>query len=240
MRAAMIGAGVLGASTAYHLARAGTQVTVIEAARDGRTTAAGAGIICPWVFGVEDAAFYKLYAAGGDYYGALVPALAELGEIELGFHCSGALVVSPDPTDLAFIERFVRQRQAEAPEMGAISRLTPPEARALFPPLREDFGAVHVAGGARVDGSRLAAALLRVSRPPIDWDTSQADGLRQRGDTWTRAGMLERGRAPRSDPKGLAQRRPAAAAGCRVSARRRRCCDCCGARTWNWYRGRSV
>ncbi len=43
MRTMVIGAGVLGASAAYHLARAGAQVTVIDACLDGRATAAGAG-----------------------------------------------------------------------------------------------------------------------------------------------------------------------------------------------------
>ncbi|HTC10760.1 MAG TPA: FAD-dependent oxidoreductase [Acetobacteraceae bacterium] len=164
MRAIVVGAGVLGASAAYHLARAGAQVIVIDAARDGRATAAGAGLICPWVSGVDDAVFYALYADGGRYYTDLVPALAELGETDLGFRRSGALVVSADAAELACIERFARQRQADAPEMGAISRLAPREARALFPPLRQEYGAVHVAGGARVDGRRLAAALLRAAQ----------------------------------------------------------------------------
>ena len=69
MRIVIIGAGVLGASAAFHLARPGphvtgphvtgphvigAHVTVIDAHLDGRATAAGAGIICPWVSGVED------------------------------------------------------------------------------------------------------------------------------------------------------------------------------------------
>lgn len=164
MRVIVVGTGVLGASTAFHLARAGADVVAIDAARDGRATAAGAGIICPWVSGVEDAAFQALYAGGGRYYIDLIPALAELGEIDLGFRRSGALVVSGDAAELGFVERFARQRQVDAPEMGAVTRLAPREARALFPPLREDFGAVHVAGGARVDGRLLTAGLLAAAR----------------------------------------------------------------------------
>jgi D-amino-acid dehydrogenase len=34
----------------------------------------------------------------------------------------------------------------------------------VFPPLRQGLGGVHVAGGARVDGRRLAAALLRAAQ----------------------------------------------------------------------------
>jgi D-amino-acid dehydrogenase len=164
MRTIVIGAGVLGASAAYHLARAGAQVTVIDACLDGRATAAGAGIICPWVSGVDDPVFYRLYTEGARYYAELVPALAEAGQHDLGFRRTGAMVVSADPSDLGFIERIARERQAAAPEMGAISRLTPREARSLFPPLRAELGAVHVAGGARVDGRRLAAALVRAAQ----------------------------------------------------------------------------
>jgi len=164
MRAVVIGAGVLGASTAYHLARTGAQVTVLDQQLDGRATAAGAGIICPWVSGVDDPVFYRLYTESARYYGDLVPALAEIGEHDLGFRRVGGMMVSASGVDLLHIERVVRGRQAAAPEMGAVSRLTPREARALFPPLHADLGAVHVAGGARVDGRRLGAALLRAAR----------------------------------------------------------------------------
>ena len=51
MRIVIIGAGVLGASTAFHLAGMGARVTVVDANLEGRATAAGAGIICPWVSG---------------------------------------------------------------------------------------------------------------------------------------------------------------------------------------------
>ena len=54
MHIVVVGAGILGASVAYHLARYGAQVTIVDQAHPGRATAAGAGIICPWVSGVDD------------------------------------------------------------------------------------------------------------------------------------------------------------------------------------------
>jgi D-amino-acid dehydrogenase len=48
--------------------------------------------------------------------------------------------------------------------MGAISQLSPQQASELFPPLRRDFAAVHIAGGGRVDGRLMAAGLLRAAR----------------------------------------------------------------------------
>ena len=161
MRTIIIGAGVLGASAAFHLARTGAQVTVIDAHLDGRATAAGAGIICPWVSATEDPSFYRLYCAGGEYYPDLIAALAEAGATDLGYRQAGAMLVSDDQEELAWLERMARQRAAAM--MGRITRLAAPEARALFPPLHNALGAVHIAGGARVDGRRLAASLLQAA-----------------------------------------------------------------------------
>jgi len=162
MRIVIIGAGVLGASAAFHLVRTGAaEVTIIDAHLDGRATAAGAGIICPWVSRVEDAAFYRLYTAGGEYYPDLIAALSEAGETDLGYRRAGAMLVSRDHRELDWIERSARQRAV--PAIGEVTRLSPQQAQALFPPLRPGLGAVHVAGGARVDGRRLAAALLRAA-----------------------------------------------------------------------------
>jgi D-amino-acid dehydrogenase len=161
MRIVIVGAGVLGASAAFHLSRTGAAVTVVDAHLDGRATAAGAGIICPWVSGVEDPVFYRLYAGGGEYYPDLIAALAEAGETDIGYRRAGAMLVSADPRELSWMARSARQRGS--PAIGEVSRLSPAEARALFPPLLPGLGGVHVAGGARVDGRRLAAALVRAA-----------------------------------------------------------------------------
>ena len=72
-----------------------------------------------------------------------------------------------------------------------------------------------------------------IPRIMVDWDTSQADDFRTRRGPWTiKRTVLERGRAPRSDRKSLAQRRSAAGAGCRDSARRPQCSGYCVARIW--------
>lgn len=163
MRTVVVGAGVLGASTAYHLAHAGVKVVVVDAGLDGRATAAGAGIICPWVSGVADETFYRLYAAGGEYYPDLIARCDLAGQTDLGFRRAGAMLVSGDAEELDWLERRARRRQAQAPAMGEVTRLSAQDARVLFPPLRQDFGGVHVAGGARVDGRLLAAALLRAA-----------------------------------------------------------------------------
>jgi D-amino-acid dehydrogenase len=163
MKVVVVGAGILGASTAYHLAREGCEVTLVDRADEGRATAAGAGIVCPWGSPTEDAPSYALLAGGARYYPRLVAMLAEDGEADLGYAQVGGLYVPADAGELASVERRARARAANAPEAGRIERLSSADARSLFPPLRPDQSALFVSGGARVDGRRVAAALRRAA-----------------------------------------------------------------------------
>jgi D-amino-acid dehydrogenase len=164
MRVAVIGGGVLGASTALHLARAGAEVVLIDAAHDGRATAAGAGIVCPWVSGADDGPLYRIYAAGARYYPELVALVGARGAHDLGYARVGGLCVSDDAAEQDFIADYVGARAANDPEAGDVRRLSATAARAMFPPLRAGLAGVLVTGGARVDGRRLTAALLRVAQ----------------------------------------------------------------------------
>jgi len=163
MRIAVVGAGILGASTAYHLAAAGAEVFLVDSSAQGRATAAGAGIICPWASLSDDAEWYELACAGARYYPDLISQLAEAGETDVRYRKTGALS-APGDERIDLVERRFRERAAGAPEAGIISRLDPQEARALFPPLARERAALHIEGGARVDGAALAAALSRAAR----------------------------------------------------------------------------
>jgi D-amino-acid dehydrogenase len=162
MKAVVIGAGILGASTAYHLAREGCAVTVIDRADEGRATAAGAGIICPWGSAREDRASFALLAAGARYYPDFAAMLAADGEPDVGYAAVGGLYVPVAEGELDAVERRARARSKAWP-VGTVERLTPAEARALFPPLRSNQPALWVSGGARVDGRRLALGLQRAA-----------------------------------------------------------------------------
>ncbi len=164
IRIIVVGGGILGASVAFHAARAGADVVVVDAAHEGRATAAGAGIVCPWAADVDEAGKYRLATAGARHYPALIRALAEAGEPDTGYKRVGALVVSRSGRELDAIEREVRLHAADAPEAGEIARLSPEQARALFPPLRRELGAVRIGGGARVDGRLLCGALCRAAQ----------------------------------------------------------------------------
>lgn len=178
---AVIGAGVLGASAAYHLASAGAEVVVADDGHRGRATAAGAGIICPWASQAREPAWHRIAERSARYYPALIGALAELGAPETGYARSGALCVGTDPAGLDRTEAFVRAGAAEA---GALTRLSPAEARRLFPPLHPSLAALRIEGAARVDGRRLADALRAgAERHGARFETAPA-GL------WVRDGRL--------------------------------------------------
>lgn len=163
MRIIVLGAGIFGASAAYHLARAGAAVTILDEDHQGRATAAGAGIINPWSSAVENEAWYRIANASARHYPELIAQLAEDGETDTSYGRVGALCAPDDPAVLEATEARARARAATAPEAGAITRLSPAEARALFPPLREGVPALFVEGAARVDGRKLAHAMRRAA-----------------------------------------------------------------------------
>ncbi len=164
MRLVVAGSGIVGSACAYVAAGLGAQVTLIDAARPGQATAAGAGIICPWTAGLDDPAGYAFGCAAARAYPALVAELAGLGEADISYRQVGALVVADDDDQLEQARAGLEARYAGHPEMGHIQVLTGAGARDLFPPLRPDLAAVHIPGAARVDGRKVTGALIRAAR----------------------------------------------------------------------------
>ena len=87
--------------------------------------------------------------------------MGEIGEGDLGYRRTGALIVADDTNELVGLQRLLVQRRTETPAMGEVSLLSVQQAVRMFPPLRRDYAAVLVSGGARVDGRRMAAGMLR-------------------------------------------------------------------------------
>jgi D-amino-acid dehydrogenase len=166
----VVGAGIVGAACAYTAASLGAEVVLADAALAGRATAAGAGIICPWSSRVEDPDWYAFSCAAARNYPALIEELANRGETDTGYRRVGALLLGGDGDRL-------RARRAETPqtgpEMGEVRDLSGAEAQRMFPPLRADTAAVYIGGAARVDGRRLAAALVRASGAAIRTGTAE-------------------------------------------------------------------
>jgi len=157
----VVGAGILGASTAYQLAKMGAEVTVIDRKDQGQATDAAAGIICPWLSQRRNQAWYRLAKAGARFYPELIEELQGEGETETGYAKVGALSIHDDTEKIANMEKRAQLRLADAPEIGEITTLSAAEVQAMFPLLSEGYEAVHISGAARVDGRALRDALLR-------------------------------------------------------------------------------
>ncbi|MCP3029406.1 FAD-binding oxidoreductase [Halobacillus sp. A5] len=160
----VVGAGILGASTAYYLAKAGAEVTVVDRKDTGQATDAAAGIICPWLSQRKNKAWYKLAKGGARYYPSLIKELEADGEIETGYQRVGALRLHTEEEKInEMMERALERREA-APEMGEIQKLSPEETKEMFPPLDESYSSIFISGAAKVDGRALRDALISASK----------------------------------------------------------------------------
>jgi D-amino-acid dehydrogenase len=157
----VIGAGILGASTAYHLAKLGANVTLIDRKDLGQATEAGAGIVCPWLTQRRNKPWYRLVKAGTKYYPTLIQQLEEDGETETGYAKVGAINIFTTEEKVDKKIELAFKRREDAPEMGEVTKLSPTETKALFPPLSEEYWSVHISGAARVNGAALRNALIR-------------------------------------------------------------------------------
>jgi D-amino-acid dehydrogenase len=160
----VIGAGILGASTAYHLAKAGKIVTIIDREEPGQATDAAAGIICPWLTQRRNKAWYFLAKNGAAFYPSMIKQLEEDGEKETGYQRVGAISLHYDREKLLKMEERAAARREDAPEIGGISQLDHRETNELFPLLSEEYSSLHVTGGVRVNGRLLRLALLNASQ----------------------------------------------------------------------------
>ncbi|MFD0959658.1 NAD(P)/FAD-dependent oxidoreductase [Paenibacillus chungangensis] len=161
MKVIVIGAGILGASTAYQLAKRGAEVLLIDRKDKGQATDAAAGIICPWLTQRRNQAWYRLAKAGARFYPELIDELRNEGETETGYSKVGSLQLHHDPDKVDKMMERAYMRREDAPEIGGIQKCGEEDVRMRFPLLADGYHAVHVSGAARVDGRSLRDALLR-------------------------------------------------------------------------------
>lgn len=164
MKVVIIGAGIVGASTAYHLSKRGVNVIVVDGMEPGRATDAAAGIICPWLSQRRNKAWYALAKGGAAYYPALINQLEADGETDTGYKRVGAISIHTDETKLEKMMERARKRRDDAPEIGEIRLLNNEETNALFPLLSDSYRSVYVEGAARVSGKALREALLNAAQ----------------------------------------------------------------------------
>ena len=160
----IIGAGILGSSTAYHLAKAGATVIVVDRKDPGQATDAAAGIICPWISQRRNKAWYTLAKNGAAYYKDLIEQLESEGEQETGYKRVGAVSLHTDNDKLLKMKERAETRREDAPEIGDIRMLTRKETIDSCPLLSEEFSSVMISGGARVNGRALRQSLENAAK----------------------------------------------------------------------------
>lgn len=156
----VIGSGILGASTAYQLAKMGAEVLIVDRQDKGQATDAAAGIICPWLSQRRNQSWYQLAKKGAHFYPELINELKHEGETETGYAQVGALSIHEDIEKIKKMIERAHTRKEDAPEIGDIIQLDEQETYEHFP-LVEGYHSVKISGAARVDGRALRDALLR-------------------------------------------------------------------------------
>lgn len=159
MKVIVIGSGIVGASTAYYLARQDVSVTLIDQQHTGYAKGAGAGIVCPWISRIDNEKWYEIAKAGALYYEVLVDQLDDDGEKDYGYKKVGAISVSSNVDELDEIENNLHVKRRETPEIGEIKRLNAEQVREKFPLLNENLAGVYVSNAARVDAKNLSESM---------------------------------------------------------------------------------
>lgn len=162
--AVVVGGGLLGTATAYHLVRAGARTLLVDRADTGRATDAGAGILSPETNSRDPEAWFRLAVEAVAYYPALIDQLRGAQAGDTGYARCGQLVVAATDDEIEPFERarrivFERQRARGLPRPEDLHEVSPAEARELFPALAQVHGAIYSRGAARVDGRLLNRAL---------------------------------------------------------------------------------
>ncbi|MBV9273274.1 MAG: FAD-dependent oxidoreductase [Verrucomicrobia bacterium] len=161
MKAIVVGAGIAGASAAFHLVEFGAEVSVIDNNATGRATLAGAGIICPWLSHNRDRHYQELSFAAFRYYPGLLARLAAAGQSNIEYDLVGGLAVGESRQQLdPVVRRLENHLTNGVKEVGEVRVLDQGGPKRLFPYLDSRLAGVYLSGAARLSGESVRTALL--------------------------------------------------------------------------------
>jgi glycine oxidase len=158
----VVGGGVIGCSIAYHLAREGVAVTVIDKGEiGGEASRAAAGILAPLAEVEEDGPFQDLGVASLRLFPRLAEALEQECGVAVEYVRSGVLRVALTEEEAEHLKGFAHRRPPPALEL---HWLEPDELRVLEPGLSPEIrGALYSPEEHQVNADRLVQALARAA-----------------------------------------------------------------------------
>jgi glycine oxidase len=160
---AIVGAGIVGCSIAFELAKAGLQVCVLERGGIGEESSAAAAGMLSGQHGVTNlGARYQLHVEARELHAQLADELRELTGIDVGFCRWGLLELLFTPGEVRAADRcYAVQTQAGL----RVERLSREETLALEPSLTPDLqGSIRYMDEAHVHNGRLTIALAEAAR----------------------------------------------------------------------------
>ncbi|WP_027108954.1 NAD(P)/FAD-dependent oxidoreductase [Lacticigenium naphthae] len=160
-RVAVIGSGIIGATTAYYLSKEKNIELIIYDEGIGQATSAAAGIINPWLSKRRNKKWYSLVREGAAFYPTL---MTELGETSSFYKKTGALLFKKKEKALSELKEIGEKRRKQAPEIGELRILQAEAIKEMIPIYDKSQPALYVSGAARVDGKALVQKLIKIAQ----------------------------------------------------------------------------
>lgn len=163
----VVGGGIVGTATAFHLAEKGADAVLVDAAQQGRATDAGAGIISPATSSRRaDDDWYEFAVEAAAHYPDLVRRLETQGIDDHGYSRSDLLSLAVDDDELPGFEADLERCEQRAGDtrLAQPEEIEPSRAEEMCPALGEVKRALYVEDAARVDGRTFTRGLRRAGR----------------------------------------------------------------------------
>lgn len=162
---AIVGAGVIGLSTAWRLRKRGLSVAIVDPDPGGAASRAAAGMIAPASeVRYQQHVLYPLMREAAAVYPHFVAGVEAASGHDVGYRRTETLVCATTPTDR---QELVELREHQIAHGMDVDAITVREARALEPGLSPRLaGAFRAVGDHQIDPRRLVAGLLAALDAP--------------------------------------------------------------------------
>ncbi|GAB7094474.1 FAD-dependent oxidoreductase [Halolamina litorea] len=158
----VIGGGIVGTATAFHLAERGVETVLVDDGREASATAAGAGIISPPTSSRrENDDWFAFAVEAAAHYPDLIRRLETQGIDDHGYAETPMLSVALSDEEA---DTLAADRERAARRGAELEELTPEEAEAAFPALEGVESALRFPEAARVDGATITSGIRRAGR----------------------------------------------------------------------------